>query len=437
MDEEISREMMKFIQDHPSCYHVAEGLAQMLEQNGFHRLYENERWDLKRGEKYYVLRNGSSLTGFRLPKKEPENFQIVASHSDSPSFKIKENPEMKTAGHYIELNTEKYGGMLCAPWFDRPLSIAGRVMVRTQEGIENRLINFDRDLIMLPNLAIHMDRSLNDGYSYNAQRDMIPLWGDERSEGTFLEMVAAEAGVSKENIISTDLFLYNRMPGTIWGAGGEYISSPHLDDVQCAYASVQALLMGSHEQSVSVCSVFDNEEVGSATKQGAASTFLRDTLERIAAGLDLDAEKFHMMLAESFLVSADNAHAVHPNYLEKADPTNRPYMNQGIVIKYNANQKYTTDAVSAAVFQEICQTAGVPVQRYVNRSDVPGGSTLGNIVSRQVSVNMVDIGLAQLAMHSPYETAGVKDTAYLIQALQKFYSTWISRQGDDTYHLMY
>ncbi len=437
MDEEISREMMKFIQDHPSCYHVAEGLAQMLEQNGFHRLYENERWDLKRGEKYYVLRNGSSLTGFRLPKKEPGNFQIVASHSDSPSFKIKENPEMKTAGHYIELNTEKYGGMLCAPWFDRPLSIAGRVMVRTQEGIENRLINFDRDLIMLPNLAIHMDRSLNDGYSYNAQRDMIPLWGDERSDGTFLEMVAAEAGVSKENIISTDLFLYNRMPGTIWGAGGEYISSPHLDDVQCAYASVQALLTGSHEQSVSVCSVFDNEEVGSATKQGAASTFLRDTLERIAAGLDLDAEKFHMMLAESFLVSADNAHAVHPNYLEKADPTNRPYMNQGIVIKYNANQKYTTDAVSAAVFQEICQTAGVPVQRYVNRSDVPGGSTLGNIVSRQVSVNMVDIGLAQLAMHSPYETAGVKDTAYLIQALQKFYSTWISRQGDDTYHLMY
>ena len=342
---------------------------------------------------------------------------------------------MKVAGHYIELNAEKYGGMLCAPWFDRPLSIAGRVVVHTDQGIETRMIHFDRDLVMIPNLAIHMDRSLNDGYTYNAQKDMIPLWGDETAEGTFGAMVAEQAGVAEKDLLSTDLFLYPRMPGTIWGAHGEYISSPHLDDVQCAYASVKALLEGGHRDSISVCSVFDNEEVGSGTKQGAASGFLKDTLTRIADSLGKDAEDFRRMLAESFMISADNAHAAHPNHMDKADPTNRPYMNEGIVIKYNANQRYTTDAVSAAVFQEICRRAEVPVQSYVNRSDVPGGSTLGNIASHQVSINMVDIGLAQLAMHSPYETAGVKDTAYLIHAIREFYSTRICRCGDEKYKI--
>lgn len=241
--------------------------------------------------------------------------------------------------------------------------------------------------------------------------------------------------MEETDLLSTDLFLYNRMPGTVWGAHGEYISSPHLDDVQCAYASVRALLEGGHNESISVCCVFDNEEVGSGTKQGAASGFLKDTLGRIADGIGKDAEDFRMMLSESFMISADNAHAAHPNHLDKADPTNRPYMNEGVVIKYNANQRYTTDAVSAAVFQEICRRADVPVQSYVNRSDVPGGSTLGNIASHQVSINMVDIGLAQLAMHSPYETAGVQDTSYLLRALREFYSTRICRCGDESYRL--
>lgn len=433
MNEKISREMMEFIKSHPSSFHVADGLAQILSDNGFERLYENEKWKLQKGRDYYVMRNGSSLIAFRIPAGEVHNFQMVASHSDSPSFKIKENPEMVSAGHYVELNAEKYGGMLCAPWFDRPLSIAGRVMVRADGGVKQRLINFDRDLVMIPNLAIHMDRNLNDGYKYNAQKDMIPIWGDEASEGSFDEMVAAECGASKEDVVSTDLFLYNRMLGTVWGAQNEYISSPHLDDVQCAYASVKAMLKGHHRESIGVCCVFDNEEVGSGTKQGAASSFLKDVLERIAFGLGMNAEELKMLLSESFLISADNAHAVHPNHMDKADPTNRPYMNGGIVIKYNANQRYTTDAVSAAVFQEICRKAEVPVQSYVNRSDVPGGSTLGNIASHQVSVNMVDIGLAQLAMHSPYETAGVRDTAYLIRALETFYNTGIRREKDGTY----
>ena len=279
MNEKISREMMEFIKSHPSSFHVADGLAQILSDNGFERLYENEKWKLQKGRDYYVMRNGSSLIAFRIPEGEVHNFQMVASHSDSPSFKIKENPEMVSAGHYVELNAEKYGGMLCAPWFDRPLSIAGRVMVRADGGVKQRLINFDRDLVMIPNLAIHMDRNLNDGYKYNAQKDMIPIWGDEASEGSFDEMVAAECGASKEDVVSTDLFLYNRMPGTVWGAQNEYISSPHLDDVQCAYASVKAMLKGHHRESISVCCVFDNEEVGSGTKQGAGSTFGADVLK--------------------------------------------------------------------------------------------------------------------------------------------------------------
>ena len=426
-------DLFEFLQGAVTPYHAAAIAAAWLDAAGYTRLEEADYWNLEAGKGYYITRNGSSVIAWRVPEHAIGGWRIAASHSDSPSLKIKEDPEMNVENQYVKLNVEKYGGMLCGPWFDRPLSIAGRVMVRADGGVKQRLINFDRDLVMIPNLAIHMDRNLNDGYKYNAQKDMIPIWGDEASEGSFDEMVAAECGASKEDVVSTDLFLYNRMPGTVWGAQNEYISSPHLDDVQCAYASVKAMLKGHHRESISVCCVFDNEEVGSGTKQGAASSFLKDVLERIAFGLGMNAEELKMLLSESFLISADNAHAVHPNHMDKADPTNRPYMNGGIVIKYNANQRYTTDAVSAAVFQEICRKAEVPVQSYVNRSDVPGGSTLGNIASHQVSVNMVDIGLAQLAMHSPYETAGVRDTAYLIRALEAFYSTGIRREKDGTY----
>lgn len=425
MYEKISREMMEFIRQHPSCYHVTAGFGEMLEEAGFQLLQEGQSWRLQPGENYYVTRNGSSLIAFRIPEKAFCNFQIVASHGDSPGFKVKEKPELQVDGHYVELNVEKYGGMLCAPWFDRPLSVAGRAVVRTREGIRTRLVHLDRDLLMLPNVAIHMERKLNDGYTYNAQKDMIPLLGDEASEGAFGRLLAEELQVEEQDILSTDLFLYNRVPGTVWGANREYISCTRLDDLQCAYAAVKGLLAGGHPESVSVCCVFDNEEVGSGTKQGAASTFLRDTLERICMSAGRSPEEYRMLIANSFMLSADNAHAVHPHHLDKADPTNRPYMNRGVVIKFNANQKYTTDAVSAAVFREICRHAEVPVQTYINRSDVPGGSTLGNISNHQVSLNTVDIGLAQLGMHSPYETAGVRDTEYMLQAVQEFYSTLV------------
>lgn len=428
MYQTTAKALMDFIEKSPSCYHVIWNLSEMLQAQGYEELKEEQKWSLKKGGKYYVTRNQSSIIAFQIPEGEMKNFQIAASHSDSPCFKVKENPEMEVDGHYVELNTEKYGGMICAPWLDRPLSVAGRVMVRTENGIASRLVNIDRDLVLIPNVAIHMNSKLNDGYTYNAQKDMLPLFGEETAKGGFGKLLAKELSVAGEDILSTDLFLYNRMKGSFWGANQEYISSPRLDDLQCAYATMQGFLQGGHPESVSVCCVFDNEEVGSGTRQGAASTMLSDVLERICLCMDKDKEEYQIMLAGSFLISADNAHALHPHHMDKADPTNRPYMNRGVVIKYNANQKYTTDAVSAAIFKEICHRAQVPVQTYVNRSDVAGGSTLGNIAIRQVSIPAVDIGLPQLAMHSPYETAGVKDTWYLIQAMKEFYNTGIFSQ---------
>ncbi len=326
--------------------------------------------------KYYVIRNGSALIAFRIPKRDFLGFQIMASHSDSPSFKIKENPEMDVEGHYVKLNVEKYGGMLCAPWFDRPLSVAGRVIVKDGSRLVTRLVNIDRDLCMIPNLAIHMNREANEGYKYNVQKDMLPLYGGGGSGGMFMEDIARAAGVAQEDMIGSDLFLYNRMEGSIWGAQEEFISIGRLDDLQCAFASLQAFLEADGGESIPVHCVYDNEEVGSGTKQGAGSTFLLDTLLRINEGLGRSPGQYRQALASSFTLSADNAHGVHPNYPEKACPTNRPYLNEGIVIKYSANQKYTTDGMAAAVFTQICERAGVPVQKFLNRSDILGGSTL-------------------------------------------------------------
>lgn len=431
MYEKVSQEMLHFIENSPSCYHVVENFSGMLEKAGYQKLNETEPWQMKKNGRYYVTRNGSSLIAFQIPDGEIRNFQITASHSDAPCFKVKESPDVEKDGHYLQLNTEKYGGMILAPWLDRPLSVAGRVAVRFRHGVELRLLHIDRDLLLIPNVAIHMERKLNEGYSFNPQKDLLPLLGSEKGKGRFRQLLAEELKVQEKDILSTDLFLYNRMPGVIWGADREFISSPRLDDLQCAYAAVQGLLAGGHPESVSVCCIFDNEEVGSSTKQGAASTFLQDVLERICISTGKGREEYKMLIANSFMLSADNAHAVHPAHTDKADPTNRPYMNRGVVIKYNANQKYTTDAVSAAIFQEICRNADVPVQSYVNRSDIPGGSTLGNISNRQVSLNTVDVGLAQLAMHSPYETAGVKDTWYLIQAITAFYNTIILKEKSE------
>ena len=419
---ETTEKLLDFIEKSPTAFQAVDEMQKRLTENGFEVLSEKEYWKLIPGGKYLVTRNNSALIAFCIPEKESRVFHIMASHSDSPSFKIKENPEIKVDNSYVKLNVEKYGGMLMAPWFDRPLSVAGRVIIRRNGGLKEKLINIKRDLVMIPNLAIHMNREANNGVSYNPQKDLQPLFAAGNTDRTLLEIIAEQVGIKKEDIISHDLFLYNRMPGTVWGADREFVSSARLDDLQCAFASMEGLLRAQNHESIAVHCVMDNEEVGSGTKQGAASTFLKDTLLRINMGLGRTYEEYLMTLAGSFMVSADNAHALHPNYTDKTDPTNHPVLNKGIVIKFNANQKYCTDAVSAAIFKELCTKAGVPYQTFVNRSDIAGGSTLGNISNTQVPMNTVDIGLPQLAMHSPYETAGVKDTEYLVRATEELFA---------------
>lgn len=421
MYRETAEQLLAFIEKSPSCFHAIKNMKEILSADRFAELKEEEKWEIEKGGRYFVTRNDSSIVAFTIPETGFTGYRIMASHSDSPTFKIKENPEMEVDNKYVKLNVERYGGMLCAPWFDRPLSVAGRVIVKEGDSFVTKLVDVDRDLLMIPNLAIHMNREVNDGYKYNAQVDMLPLYGDISSKDTFMKTIAKAAGVKEEDILGHDIFLYNRVKGSIWGANEEFVSSSRLDDLQCAFSSLQGFLKGEKKEYVAVHCVLDNEEVGSGTKQGAASTFLYDTLVRVNECLGLSYEEYLRGLAKSFMLSADNAHAVHPNHKEVADPVNRPYMNEGIVIKHSANQKYCTDGVSAAIFKDLCREAGVPFQTFTNRSDILGGSTLGNISNTKVALNAVDIGLPQLAMHSPYETAGVKDTCYLIQAAEKFF----------------
>ena len=412
-----------------------DALRHTLEADGYRPLNECEGWTVVPGGKYYVTRNRSALIAFRVPESGFAPFQIVASHSDSPSFKLKPACEDEAAGHYIRLNTEKYGGMLMASWFDRPLGIAGRLLVRTERGIETRLVDLDRDAVLIPNMPIHFNREVNDGYKYNAQVDLLPVYGDETAKGALSKELAEKTGVSEESVVGSDLFLYNRAAGSVWGAKNEFFSCGRIDDLECAYTSACAFLEAVPKGHINVFAVMDNEEVGSGTKQGADSTFLEDTLARIASAMGKTDSERRAAVAGSFMVSADNAHAVHPNHPEKYDTGNRTFMNGGVVVKFNANQKYTTDGVSCAIFESVCARAGVPVQHFANRSDILGGSTLGNIANAHTSMNTVDIGLAQLAMHSAYETAGCKDIEYMIRALKAFYETDVRMQADGVFEI--
>lgn len=422
MFQQTAKELIQFIEKSPTCFQAVATMKEILEQEGYSELKERDKWNLEKGGHYFVTRNDSALIAFAIPQEGLKGFRIMASHSDSPSFKIKDNPEMAVENKYVKLNVERYGGMLCAPWFDRPLSVAGRVVVKENDTFVTKLVDVDRDLLMIPNLAIHMSRQANEGYQYSAQKDMLPLYGEIAAKDTFMETIAQAAGVKSEDILGHDLFLYNRQKGCIWGAQEEFLSIGRLDDLQCAFASLKGFLGGEKKEYAAVHCVLDNEEVGSSTKQGAASTFLYDVLVRMVRGLGMDYEDYLRALADSFMISADNGHALHPNYTEKADPVNRPVLNQGIVIKYSGNQKYCTDAVSAAMFKDLCSQAEVPYQTFTNNSDIPGGSTLGNISNTKVALNSVDIGLPQLAMHSPYETVGVKDTYYLVEAAKKLFA---------------
>ena len=427
-----SEELLEFIDQSPTCFHVVQTLKNILDTQGFEQLQESGEWVLKNGGKYYVTRNQSSIIAFCVPDTF-DGFHIMASHSDSPGFKIKEIPELVSEKKYTRLNVEGYGGMLMSTWFDRPLSVAGRILVREGSEIRTRLVKVGRDLLMIPSLAIHMNRGVNEGYKYNVQKDLLPLYGDAGVSGTFMDVIAEEAGVDAGNILGHDLFLYPRVRGSRWGKDRCYISSPRLYDLQCVFASLKGLISVSSCSQIPMIAVMDNEEVGSTTKQGAASDFLKETVLRICRERGINETERSRMMASSFMISADNAQAAHPNYMEKSDAVNRPFMNEGIVIKYNANQRYTSDGVSSAVFKMLCEKAEVPYQVYVNRSDIAGGSTLGNISETQISMNTVDIGLAQLAMHSVYETAGARDTEYLVKASKAFFESSIKCTEDGVY----
>ena len=415
--------MLSFIGKNPTAYHTAAAICGMLKEQGYEELLESCSWEVKPGGKYYVKRNGSSVIAFCVGAQLSDvRFHIVASHTDSPTFKIKENAELVTGKKYTRLNTEGYGGMICSTWMDRPLSIAGRVLVMKDGTIESRLLTIDRDLVLIPSVAIHMNRGVNDGYAFNKQVDLLPLFGAETQEDALMKLVAEELGVEREQILGSDLYLYARDHAAIWGLDGEYVSCGRLDDQQCAFASVKALLESDNPSVINVMACFDNEEVGSGTKQGADSTFLYDVLKRICMALGRDEAEFLRSFASSYMMSADNAHAVHPNHPEHTDANNCVYMNEGVVIKSHAGQKYTSDGMSIAIIRELASRAQVPLQYFANRSDKAGGSTLGNIAMAHVSMNCVDIGLPQLAMHSCYETAGAKDTLYAIQLMKELYN---------------
>lgn len=414
MEEEI-RGLRAFLDASHSHCHALAYLRDMLEGEGYVRLPERAEWELTPGGKYYAQRGGTALAAFRLPEEPAIGFLMSASHCDRPCFQVKENFELN--GAYLRLAVERYGGQILHTWLDRPLSIAGRVTVETETGVESRLVDIDRDLLLIPSVAIHMNRQVNDGYKWNPAVDMLPLLGGKDAAGKLLAELEQQAG---GRILGHDLYLYIRQRSSVWGMEQEYISSAALDDLECVWGCTRGFLKAAPSEMVPVLCVFDSEEVGSGSVQGAGSTLLTDVLERICHGLGWNLKR---MLAQSFMVSADNAHALHPNHPELADPTNAPVLGGGVVIKRSASLSYCTDGVSEAVFRKICEKAGVNTQSYRNRADIPGGSTLGRISLAHVSVPTVDIGLAQLAMHSCYETAAVSDAADLVTAMTAYYGT--------------
>lgn len=425
---EILKDLMNFLDSSVTMFHAINECEKVLKDSGYIYLPENEKWNIRAG-KYYTKRNSSSLIAFDIADGD-YHFQISAAHSDSPTFKLKDRPIIESNG-YLKLNVEAYGGMIDATWLDKPLTLAGRVMVDTGCGIETRLLYIDKDLLIIPNVPIHFNREINKGFAFNNQVDMLPVFSaGNLSEADFDKMLAKELGVKPEAILAKDLYLVNRQKATVIGYDNELISSGRLDDLECVYTSLLGFIEAMNNDHINVFAVFDNEEVGSVTKQGAMSTFLVSTLNRINKALGKSDEDYYRAIAKSMLISCDNAHAIHPNHPELFDVKNRPVLNKGIAIKESANQKYTTDAFSRAVLKKILDNKNIPYQTFANRSDIIGGSTLGNLSNTAVSMNAVDIGLPQLAMHSAYETAGAKDVEYAIEALRAFFETNIDIKDD-------
>ena len=425
---DILKDLMDFLDSSVTMFHAINECEKVLQRSGFIYLPENGKWNINKG-KYYTKRNSSSLIAFDIAEGD-YRFQISAAHSDSPTFKLKDRPVIEANG-YLKLNVEGYGGMINATWLDKPLTLAGRVMVNTDKGIETRLLHIDRDLLIIPNVPIHFNREINKGFAFNNQVDMLPIFSaGNLKEADFDNILAKELGIEAEAILAKDLYLVNRQKAAIIGFDNELISSGRLDDLECVYTSLRGFVEAENKNHINVFAVFDNEEVGSVTKQGAMSTFLASTLDRVNTALGKSKEEYYRAIAKSILISCDNAHAVHPNHPELFDVKNRPVLNQGIAIKESANQKYTTDAFSRAILKKILEKKNIPYQTFANRSDIAGGSTLGNLSNTVVSMNAVDIGLPQLAMHSAYETAGAKDVVYAFETLKAFFEANIDIKDD-------
>lgn len=432
MTEELryAEELIDFIYKSPTAFHAVDNIKESLKVDGFVELKEEEKWNLKKGGKYYTTKNDSALIAFTVGEGqvEEEGFKIVGAHTDSPTFRVKPNGEIISEGNYLKLNTEVYGGLIRSTWMDRPLSIAGRLVVKGENPLYpvTKLVNINKPILIIPSLAIHMNREANSGGELNLQKDTLPLVAmiteELEKENVLLKTLSKELNIPQEDIIDFDLFLYEFEKGAIVGLNQEFISSGRLDDLQMVHAGIEAIKKAPITKGINVMVCFDNEEVGSSTKQGADSDMLANVLERIVLCLGNGKEDFFRALSKSFIISADNAHAVHPNSPEKADPTNRPIINKGPVIKINANCAYTSDADSSAVYETICAMEKIPVQRFVNRSDARGGSTIGPISSTHINIRSVDIGNPTLAMHSIRELAGVKDHTYVTKSFVRFYS---------------
>lgn len=423
--------LIKYLNDSPVNFWAVKNLTDELEAQGFHRINpEQPIGEIKVGDQFYVTKNDSSVYAFRIGKKTlgEGGFHVICAHSDSPTFRIKPNAEICTGG-MLRLNVEKYGGAIMSTWFDRPLSLAGRVIVKGEDVMhpETRLLCVKRPLMQISNLAIHFNRQVNDGVKLSCQKDMLPIVAmvtDKlEADNALLKLISCELGVAQDSILDFDLYLYDTTPACTFGLHDEFISAGRLDDLSMVHAGLEAMLQATKEPEVTqVLAVFDNEETGSQTKQGAGSPFLSSILQRIVFAQGGTMDDYFRSVEKAFMVSADNAHAWHPNYSEKYDPTNHPVLGGGPVIKFNAAQKYASDAMSAAVFAQICDKAGVPCQRFVNHSDVAGGSTLGNILASSLPMRGVDMGNPVLAMHSVRETGSVADHLYCIKAFTQFYN---------------
>lgn len=428
MKKQFAENLINYIYNSPTAFNAVETSKELLLENGFNELKMNEKWQLKVGGKYFITKNSSSLTAFVINSDNmKDGFRIIGSHSDSPTFRIKPNAEMAVESTYLKLNTEGYGGVILSTWFDRPLAIAGRVVLRSENVLcpREEIININRPVCIIPNIAIHMNRSINDGYKFNKQKDTLPLVGlinDTLEKDDFLlEQISRELNVDKKDILDFDLYLYEYEKGNIIGPNEEFISSSRLDNLSMVHASLYGLIDSKGKNGINIASIFDNEEVGSSTKQGADSNMLLNLLERICISLGKNREEFFSAIYSSFMISADLAHALHPNLVEKHDPTNKPIMGSGPVIKISANQAYTSDAFSSGVYKNICEKCGVKYQQFVNRSDERGGSTIGPISSTHLDINSVDIGSPILSMHSVRELGSVEDHFNIYKTFVEFY----------------